>query len=87
MRYRARQHRDQNPLTHDGTAHVSHRLVQLGLTCYLMVGFGGMVASYVAHAGRFDAYLAVGLLVVVLITGIVYFERYAPYHDVAAPRG
>jgi UDP-GlcNAc:undecaprenyl-phosphate GlcNAc-1-phosphate transferase len=84
----SRLRRGKNPLTHGGKDHVSHRLVQLGLTrreavltCYLMAGFGGMVASYVARAGRFDAYLAVGLLVLIISAGIIFFERAAPIHE------
>ncbi|MFM7679799.1 MAG: undecaprenyl/decaprenyl-phosphate alpha-N-acetylglucosaminyl 1-phosphate transferase, partial [Roseiflexaceae bacterium] len=80
--------RGKNPLTHGGKDHVSHRLVQLGLTrreavltCYLMAGLGGMVASYVARAGRTDAYLAVGVLLCIACAGIFYFERAAPIRE------
>ncbi|MFN5935415.1 MAG: MraY family glycosyltransferase [Roseiflexaceae bacterium] len=84
----SRLRRGKNPLTHGGKDHVSHRLVQLGLTrreavltCYLIAGFGGMVASYVARAGQIDAYLAVGLLVLIISAGIIFFERAAPIHE------
>jgi hypothetical protein len=46
-----------------------------------MAGFGGMVASYVARAGRFDAYLAVAVLVLIISAGIIFFERAAPIHE------
>jgi UDP-GlcNAc:undecaprenyl-phosphate GlcNAc-1-phosphate transferase len=52
----SRLRRGKNPLTHGGKDHISHRLVQLGLTrreavltCYLLAGIGGMVASYAAR--------------------------------------
>jgi UDP-GlcNAc:undecaprenyl-phosphate GlcNAc-1-phosphate transferase len=81
----SRLRRGKNPLTHGGKDHISHRLVQLGLTrreavltCYLLAGVGGMVASYVARANTFDAYIAVGCLIGLGIWGIVYLEQRAP---------
>jgi hypothetical protein len=37
-----------------------------------------MVASYVARANTFDAYIAVGCLIGLGIWGIVYLEQRAP---------
>ena len=81
----SRLRRGNNPLTHGGKDHISHRLVQLGLTrreavltCYLLAGIGGMIACYVARANTIDAYIAVCCLIGLGMSGIVYLERRAP---------
>jgi UDP-GlcNAc:undecaprenyl-phosphate GlcNAc-1-phosphate transferase len=51
------------------------------LTCYLLAGLGGMMASYVARASLNDAYLAVAVLVLLAGAGIIYLERVAPIHE------
>ena len=48
------------------------------LTCYLLAGVGGMVASYVARANTLDAYIAVACLIGLGLGGIVYLEQWAP---------
>ena len=48
------------------------------LTCYLLAGVGGMVASYVARANARDAYIAVACLIGLGLGGIVYLEQWAP---------
>lgn len=70
-----------NPLTTPGKDHVSHRLVAGGmtrreavLTCYLLAGLGGVFASYIASSANTDAYVAGAGLLVLFVTGIVYFE-------------
>lgn len=81
----SRLRRGKNPLTHGGKDHISHRLVTLGLTrreavltCYLMAGVGGVFASYVSSARSIDAYVAAGVLAVLAIGLIVFFEKRAP---------
>jgi UDP-GlcNAc:undecaprenyl-phosphate GlcNAc-1-phosphate transferase len=81
----SRLRRGKNPLTHGGKDHISHRLVALGLTrreavltCYLMAGVGGVFASYVASARSIDAYVATGVLALLVIGLIIFFEKRAP---------
>lgn len=81
----SRLRRHKNPLTHGGKDHVSHRLVQLGLTrresvltCYLLAGVGGMVASFVATAQPREAYAATLMLAGMIISLITYLEYAAP---------
>jgi UDP-GlcNAc:undecaprenyl-phosphate GlcNAc-1-phosphate transferase len=84
----SRLRRHKNPLTHGGKDHVSHRLVQLGLTrreavltCYLLAGSSGMIATFVATAQRPEAYAAAALLALLILVGIAYLEYRAPITD------
>ncbi len=78
----SRLRRGKNPLTTPGKDHLSHRLVERGmtrreavLTCYL-IGCGcGMVAVYIAQAAIPDGYIAAGLLALAGIVGIAWLER------------
>jgi UDP-GlcNAc:undecaprenyl-phosphate GlcNAc-1-phosphate transferase len=77
--------RGKNPLTTPGKDHLSHRLAALGLTrreavltCYLIGCAGGMVAIYISQAVAPDAYIAAGLLALVAVVAIIWFERVCP---------
>lgn len=81
----SRLRRGLNPLTAAGTDHLSHRLVTLGLTrreavltCYLIAGACGMVATYIAQSRFPDGYIAAGLLVLGAVIGIGWLERHCP---------
>lgn len=81
----SRLRRGVNPLTTAGTDHLSHRLVALGctrreavLTCYLLTGACGMVATYIAQSHFPDGYIAAGMLVLMAIGGIIWLEYRCP---------
>jgi len=84
----SRLRRHKNPLTHGGKDHVSHRLVHLGLTrreavltCYLLAGVGGMIATFVATAQPREAYAAALILAGMALSFIAYLEYAAPVHE------
>jgi UDP-GlcNAc:undecaprenyl-phosphate GlcNAc-1-phosphate transferase len=88
----SRLRRHKNPLTHGGKDHVSHRLVQLGLTrreavltCYLLAGVGGMIATFVATAQPREAYASAIILAGLIVTLIAYLEHAAPIVDSPPP--
>ncbi len=81
----ARLRRGVNPFTTAGKDHVSHRLHALGmtkreavLTCYLLAGASGMVGVYITQARPSEAYIVFTGVLVVAISGIVWFERICP---------
>lgn len=75
-----------NPFTTAGKDHISHRLVALGLTkresvltCYLISGGCGMVATYLTQARPFEAYVVAAFMAVVLIGGVIWLEYVCPH--------
>ncbi len=85
MVFVSRLRRGVNPFTTAGKDHISHRLVALGmtkleavLTCYLLAGACGMVGTYMTQARPEEAYVVAGAMVLSLIGGIVWMERYCP---------
>lgn len=74
-----------NPFTTAGKDHISHRLVALGMTrreavlvCYLLMGVCGMVATYLTQARPDEAYAVAGVLLVVFVVGLAWFEHSCP---------
>lgn len=74
-----------NPFTTAGKDHLSHRLVALGmtrreavLTCYLLAGACGMVGTFMTQAHLYEAYAVAGSLAIVMISALIWLERYCP---------
>lgn len=74
-----------NPFTTAGKDHLSHRLVALGmtkreavLTCYLLCGSCGMVATFLTQARPDEAYIVAGAVVIAMIIGISWLEYMCP---------
>jgi UDP-GlcNAc:undecaprenyl-phosphate GlcNAc-1-phosphate transferase len=81
----ARIRRGVNPFTTAGKDHISHRLVALGLTkreavlvCYLIAGCCGLVGVYVTQANLEEAYVVAGIMAVMLVVGVGWFEYMCP---------
>lgn len=81
----SRLRRGVNPFTTAGKDHLSHRFVALGmtkreavLTCYLIGGACGMVATYLTQANILEAYLAAAGMGLIVLAGIVWLERDCP---------
>lgn len=77
----SRLRRRKNPLTTAGTDHVSHRLVQRGLTTreavltlYLLCGALGMAAVFVTQASVAEGYLVGGLTFVAALAALWLLE-------------
>jgi UDP-GlcNAc:undecaprenyl-phosphate GlcNAc-1-phosphate transferase len=85
MVFISRMRRGDNPFTTPGKDHISHRLVAMGmtkresvLTCYLIAGASGMVATFLTQARPTEAIIVAVGLVATIITGVIWFERICP---------
>lgn len=81
----SRLRRGKNPLTTPGKDHISHRLVQLGLTqreavmaLYLVCGALGMAALFIRNATLYEAYAVGAAILAIAVVALVRFERIAP---------
>jgi UDP-GlcNAc:undecaprenyl-phosphate GlcNAc-1-phosphate transferase len=74
-----------NPFNTPGKDHVSHRLAALGLTkresvltCYLIAGTCGMVATFLTQAQTDEAIAVAAILGIIFVGGIVWLEYVCP---------
>lgn len=88
----SRLRRHVNPFTTAGKDHLSHRLVALGmtkreavLTCYLLCGTCGMVATFLTQARPNEAYIVAGALAGAMLVGIAWLEYSCPAGIVRRP--
>ncbi len=78
----SRLRRHLNPLTTPGKDHISHRLARLTgspreavLTCYLLGGLGGVMATFVTQASVLEGYAVVIIVLLAGLYGIWRLEK------------
>jgi UDP-GlcNAc:undecaprenyl-phosphate GlcNAc-1-phosphate transferase len=81
----SRLRRGLNPLTTPGRDHLSHRLARrLGskreavLTCYLLAGIAGVIATFVTQASMTEGYLTGGAVIIAALCGLWHLEWKQP---------